>query len=60
MPEEKTVGQKLLDELHERAGICGHCGNRKCLGKKQWSNLPDELKTDDVLAAIKAATGESL
>lgn len=60
MPEEKSVGQKLLDELHERAGYCAHCGAQKCAGKKQWSKLPDKLKTDDVLAAIKAATGETL
>ena len=42
----------IIDELHERTGYCGHCGTRKCPERKLWSNLPEKMKTDDVLAAI--------
>jgi hypothetical protein len=55
---DRTPAERILDQLHERAGICGHCGLKKCLGKKSHSILPETLKTSVVLAAIKAATGE--
>lgn len=51
-----VVAKKLLDELHDRFGICNHCGQRNCPGRKQWSRLPETLKTDDVLAALRLAT----
>lgn len=54
----RTTAERILDYLHERVGVCGHCGLKKCLGKKQHSILPETLKTKTVLAAIKAATGE--
>jgi hypothetical protein len=57
-PPDATVAEKFHAELHERAGHCGHCGKRKCPGRKQHSVLPDKLKTDDVLAAMEAASGE--
>lgn len=55
-PDPQTVPQladKVFAELHERAGVCGHCGKRKCLQRKSWSSLPDTLKTSDVLAAVE-------
>jgi hypothetical protein len=55
---DRTPAERILDHLHERAGLCGHCGLRKCPGKKAHSILPETLKTSTVLAAIKAATGE--
>lgn len=53
-----SPAERILDYLHAKAGLCGHCGKKKCLGKRQHSTLPEILKTDVVLAAIKAATGE--
>lgn len=61
MPKDtRTIGVQLLDELHKRVGICGHCGKKTCAGKAQYSILPDRLKKDDVLAAIREVTGEPL
>lgn len=41
--------------LHDRVGVCGHCGTRSCAGRKSNSVLPKILKTRDVQAAIDAA-----
>lgn len=54
----RTVAERILDALHASSGNCGHCGAKKCAGKKQHSILPETLKTNAVLAAIKKATGE--
>ncbi len=54
----RTPAERILDYLHEKAGYCGHCGLKKCPGKRAHSILPDKLSTAVVLAAIKSATGE--
>lgn len=48
----ETERTRIVDELHRLAGRCGHCGKRKCAGKKENSRLPDNLKLADVLKAI--------
>lgn len=55
---DRTPAERILDYLHDKTGLCGHCGLKKCPGKKQHSILPEALKTSTVLAAIKHATGE--
>lgn len=47
------IQEAIIEALHQRCGYCGHCGKKKCGGKKENSRLPDKLKTDDVLWAIE-------
>lgn len=47
--------EKFWAALHESVGRCGHCGNRVCDGRKAHSILPDRLRTEDVVAAMKRA-----
>lgn len=49
---DDALRAKILQRLHDIAGLCGHCGKRKCGGRTGHSILPERLKTDDVLAAI--------
>ena len=46
--------EAIVRRLHERIGICGHCGKRKCGGRADHSTLPEKARIDDVLAAINA------
>ena len=48
----KTVVDEIIDALHEKFGICGHCGKKKCYGKAGNSRLPNTLSTDDVLEIV--------
>ena len=41
----------IVNRLYEKAGICGHCGERRC-PDAGYRKLPDTLNTDDVLQAI--------
>ena len=52
--------EKFWAALHESVGRCGHCGNRICEGQKDHSILPDRLKTEDVVAAMRRATSCNL
>jgi hypothetical protein len=47
--------EKFLQELHEREGLCNHCGKHDCAGRQSGSTLPPRLSTENVLAAAKAA-----
>ena len=49
---------KILCELHELCGECGHCGKRECEGRKSHSVLPEMLKRNDVILAIERAFAE--
>lgn len=58
--QESVVGlEKIKDaiitELHNNAGLCGHCGKRKCHNKKLNSFLPGSIKTDEIIHAIDVA-----
>jgi hypothetical protein len=44
------VKEKILDRLHKLVGICNVCGKKNC--GHTSTNLPNVLKTDDVLRAI--------
>ena len=43
--------ERFFTALHAVVGICGHCGKRKCAGRKEHSVLPKILSLDDVVAA---------
>jgi hypothetical protein len=43
---------RFVARLHERCGICGHCGKKKCAGRQGYSILPAKLLRDDVLAVL--------
>jgi hypothetical protein len=49
------AAEKIVNNLHELAGYCGHCGKKKCAGRAQYSKLPATLRTADVLTAIETA-----
>lgn len=46
------IKERIVTRLHERAGICNHCGKKKCAGKSENSRLPNTLAVEDVLWAI--------
>lgn len=48
---------ELVDELHERAGICGHCGKRDCPDRSAYSKLPATLSLQTVLGAMEKVLG---
>ena len=50
-----VVVARIIDALQEQFGVCGHCGKRKCPGRKSWSRLPDKLLTEDLLDILNAA-----
>lgn len=41
--------------LQEVAGICGHCGKKRCPGRKQHSQLPDAISMAHVVRALQIA-----
>lgn len=45
---------QLGDDLHRFAGVCGHCGKRKCPQKNSWSTLPEKIRLVDFEDAIAA------
>jgi hypothetical protein len=51
----KTWEDRFIDALHERVGICGHCGKSACPERKSYSTLPDTIRLDDVLSALTSA-----
>jgi hypothetical protein len=50
--EAIAASDAIVERLHAEAGYCGHCGKKKCPGRKKHSELPDRLPVDVVLAAI--------
>jgi hypothetical protein len=52
----KGVRENIIDILHERVGVCGHCGKRTCPSRKDWSILPANIPLNDAIAAIHGAT----
>ena len=55
--EKVSVSDAIIMRLHEEVGYCGHCGKKKCLGRKQHSMLPEKLPLNAVLAAILTGCG---
>jgi hypothetical protein len=51
MSEEETK-MTIAARLHERIGICGHCGERRCHGRSSNSQLPLMISADDVIWAL--------
>lgn len=47
--------KRFWNYLHEKLGRCGHCGNKKCEGRKAHSILPDKIPVGDVVAAVAFA-----
>jgi hypothetical protein len=43
----------FYDALHEVAGTCGHCGERKCPGKQEHSQLPGTISLSQIDQAIE-------
>lgn len=48
---DNETKEKIVDRLHEMAGVCPVCGRHKC-GHGSNTNLPGTLDTDTVLRAI--------
>ncbi len=48
---EDLVKEEILHKLHKICGVCSVCGKVGCRHKAN-TNLPDTLKTEDVLSAI--------
>lgn len=53
MKTHTKVVDDILASLHEKFGVCGHCGKKSCAFKQSYSTLPEKLKTSDVIAAIE-------
>lgn len=53
-----VTAEQVLNALHEKLGVCGHCGKRNCASRKSWSKLPVKLDTDKVVSAIEEVFGE--
>lgn len=49
----EAVEEEVIDALHEECAVCGHCGKKTCVGKKEHSTLPYMLNSSNVLEAIK-------
>jgi len=50
------IKNKILNDLHNKIGLCGHCGKINCGGKSTNSILPDVISTDvliEILEQIK-------
>jgi hypothetical protein len=56
MTPEEVVLNNLMLILHERVGVCYHCGKRTCAGRKSQTRLPLTIRTDDLCAAIETIT----
>lgn len=50
-----AMKEAILLELHELAGLCGHCGKRSCGGRHSQSFLPDKIPYEKVVEAIDKA-----
>lgn len=50
--EAEDAKELIIMRLHERCGICGHCGKKKCAAKSSNSRLPAKMSVEDVLWAI--------
>lgn len=48
----------LINELHRRIGICGHCGKWKCAGKASHSQLPKHIPTVVLVDALERVVAE--
>lgn len=56
----RQTKEKILSELHELVGLCGHCGKRSCAGRKTSSFLPANIPYESVIEAINKALNEEL
>jgi len=52
---QEQIYDKIIDILHERFGVCGHCGKRLCEGRKENSTLPNKLPTSETLEVLRQA-----
>ena len=43
---------RFLNELHERAGLCGHCRKRSCEARKSNSYLPEVIDTNKIIDSL--------
>ncbi len=46
----------VWDALHDAVGICGHCGKKKCAGRKENSRIVRPITPDQLTAAFEAAS----
>ena len=55
--EEKMreMREQFFRELHDIAGLCGHCGKRECSHRNTHSILPDTVAQDDIFTAFERA-----
>lgn len=57
MTKRTTIDpDKLLSVLHNKVGICGHCGKKQCASKASTSRLPNSIPVMTLLAAIEEST----
>ena len=52
--DEYRIKERISARLHERAGLCGHCGKHSCAGRHSNSYLPELLELDDVVVCAPA------
>ena len=59
MKERKDDGTfgEVIDALHERVGICGHCGKRTCPDRHAMSTLPKSIKMADLIGMLEKFFG---
>lgn len=50
--ELEKIKEKIWTELHDKVGICGHCGKKTCHGKSSYSRLPRNIDTDILLEIL--------
>lgn len=53
----ENVRDAVFAHMHEEIGVCGHCGTRKCAGRKGHSKLPESIPLDTLVAAFNLADG---
>jgi hypothetical protein len=49
------TAEDVYAALHEVVGICGHCGKKKCPGRKQHSQLPGSVSMNQLDRALRIA-----
>lgn len=56
--QAERVFAEFWSEVHNRAGVCGHCGKKKCHGKEDHSILPDSISFDVLRDSVREVSAK--
>ena len=46
---KKKVIEELYDKIHDKLGVCGHCGKHDCGGRSSHSVLPESISSSKLI-----------